>query len=67
MNEFTNTFPISNASINYISEENIPEEQINNVNEPNSVCNINRGHLVLTAEGNIKYQAGNYREALLLY
>ena len=67
MNEFTNTFPISNTSINYISEENIPEEQINNVNEPNSVCNKNRGHLVLTEEGNIKYQAGDYREALLLY
>jgi len=67
MNEFTNTFPISNTSINYILEENIPEEQINNVNEPNSVCNINRGHLVLTEEGNIKYLTGNYREALLLY
>ena len=67
MNEFTNTFPISNTSINYILEENIPEEQINNVNEPNSVCNINRGHLVLTEEGNVKYQAGNYIEALLLY
>jgi hypothetical protein len=36
----------SNTSINYISEENIPEESINNVNEPNSVCNINRGHIV---------------------
>ena len=67
MNEFTNTFPISNTSINYILEENIPEEQINNVNEPNSVFNINRGHLVLKEEGNIKYLTGNYREALLLY
>jgi hypothetical protein len=67
MNEFTNTFPISNTSINYILEENIPEEQINNVNEPNSVFNINRGHIVLTAEGNIKYLIGNYIKALLLY
>jgi tetratricopeptide (TPR) repeat protein len=57
----------SNTSINYISEENIPEESINNVNEPNSVCNINRDHIVLAEEGSIKYLTGNHREALLLY
>ena len=51
----------------HVNEENIPEEQINNVNEPNSVFNINRGHLVLTEEGNIKYLTGNYIEALHLY
>ena len=54
----------SNTSINYILEENIPEESINNVNEPNSVCNINRGHIVLAEEGSIKQLTGNYREAI---